>query len=306
MTPAMPSASTGSAMRSVSGSSTRSTWSSVTRRSPAAARRTTMRRSWTAASIERVGRLAELEHHVVAGVDDVAHRAHPGGLEAHLDLVRRRPDAEPADDAADEPGAQLGLEDLDREAVGRGDATLDELDLGEAHGRPGGRRDLAGEADEAQRVAAVRLHVDVEDRVPVELRELLPDRRPGRQDEDPVRVGGQAELVARAEHAVADDAHLLGPVDPSAAGQHRAGQGDRHALAGRDVRGAAHDRQRLAVAHPDRGERSRSALGCLATVRSSPTTTCCQSAPQRSRALTSIPSTVSRSARRSGVRSRST
>ena len=49
MTPAMPSASTGSAMRSVSASSTRSTWSSVTSRSPGAARRTTIRRSWTAA-----------------------------------------------------------------------------------------------------------------------------------------------------------------------------------------------------------------------------------------------------------------
>ena len=51
---------------------------------------------------------------------------------------------------------------------------------------------------------------------------------------------------------------------------------------------------------------SRSAFGCLATVSSSPTTTSCQSAPQRSRALTSIPSTVRRSASCSGVRSRST
>ncbi len=77
----------------------------------------------------------------------------------------------------------------------------------------------------------------------------------GGQDQDPVGVGGQAELVARAEHAVADDAHLLGPLDPPVAGQDRAGQRDRDALAGRDVRRAADDLERLAVADRDPGQR---------------------------------------------------
>ncbi len=39
-------------------------------------------------SIERVDRLAELEHDVVAHVDDVADRALAGGDESHLDRVR--------------------------------------------------------------------------------------------------------------------------------------------------------------------------------------------------------------------------
>jgi hypothetical protein len=40
-----------------------------------------------ARSIERMGRLAELEHHVVRGIDDVADRTHPGRLEPDLDRV---------------------------------------------------------------------------------------------------------------------------------------------------------------------------------------------------------------------------
>ena len=38
--------------------------------------------------VERVDRLAELQHHVVADVDDVADRSLTGRDEAHLDVVR--------------------------------------------------------------------------------------------------------------------------------------------------------------------------------------------------------------------------
>src|SRR5919108_165296 len=68
----------------------------------------------------------------------------------------------------------------------------------------------AGEADEAQGIAPVRLHVDVQHDVAVHLRQADADRRLGRQDEDPVGVRGQIELVAGAEHPIADDTHLLG------------------------------------------------------------------------------------------------
>ena len=72
----------------------------------------------------------------------------------------------------------------------------------------------------------------------------------------PVGVAREPQLVARAEHAVGDHAHLLGALDPAVAGQHRARQGDRDALAGGDVRRTAHDGQRLAaVAQGDGGER---------------------------------------------------
>ena len=50
----------------------------------------------------------------------------------------------------------------------------------------------------------------------------------------------------------------------------------------------------------------RSALGCFSTLSNSPTTTFSQSAPQRSMPLTSMPSSVRRSASCSGVSSMST
>ena len=115
----------------------------------------------------------------------------------------------------------------------------------------GHRGDLAGQSDDRERVAAVRLDVDIEHGVAVELDQRAPDRRVGGEDQDPVGVGGQTELVARAEHAVADDAHLLGPLDPPIAGQDGAGERHRDALAGGDVGRAADDVERLAVADRD-------------------------------------------------------
>ena len=52
--------------------------------------------------VERVDGLAELEHHVVRGVDDVRDRSLARGEEAHLDVVRRRRDGHAAHPAADE------------------------------------------------------------------------------------------------------------------------------------------------------------------------------------------------------------
>jgi len=101
------------------------------------------------------------------------------------------------------------------------------------------------------RESAVRFDVDVEDRVAVQLGETHPDGGVGRQDQDPIGVAGQVQLIARAEHAVAEDAHLFGPLDVPPAGQDRSGKGHRDALPGGDVRRAAHDRERLAVADPD-------------------------------------------------------
>ena len=152
-------------------------------------------------------------------------------------------------------GQSPRIDDLDREPIGRRAARLDDVARWEPERTAGHGRDLAGEPDDRQQVAAVRLDVDVEDGVTEQLDERPSERRVGGQDEDPVGVGGQAELVARAEHAVADHAHLLGPLDPPIAGQDRAGQGDGHALAGGDVGGAADDLERLAVAQRDARQR---------------------------------------------------
>ena len=94
---------------------------------------------------------------------------------------------------------------------------------------------------------------------PYSVRERDTEWRVGRQDQDAVRVGREVQLVARAQHAVADDAHLLGPLDAPVAGQHRARQRDRDALASGDVRRAADDLERLAIA--DRDARERQPVG---------------------------------------------
>ncbi len=121
--------------------------------------------------------------------------------------------------------------------------------------RAGDRGDLAGEPHDRQDVAPVRLDVDVEDRVAVQLGQARADGRVARQDQDAVGVGGQTQFVARAEHPVAGDAHLLGPLDPSVAGQDRAGQGHRDPLAGGDVGRAADDLEDLAGPHGHAGQR---------------------------------------------------
>ena len=60
---------------------------------------------FAAQRVEIVGvvRLVELEHHVVADVDDVVDRAHAGRCEALTDPLRRRADVHTADHRAGEP-----------------------------------------------------------------------------------------------------------------------------------------------------------------------------------------------------------
>ena len=213
--------------------------------------------------VERVDRLAQLDHHVVAGIDDVADRAHAGGQQAHLHRIGRRADADAAHPATDEPRAQVRLHDVDDEPLSGRTARL--LDLGRREPqRPTGHgRDLAGQAHDREGVAAVGLDVDVQHDIAEEVGQGDADRRVRRQDEDPVRVRGHAQLVARAEHPVADHAHLLGSLDPAVARQHGPGQGDRHALAGGDVRRAAHDVERFAAPDGHPGQRQAVRPGML-------------------------------------------
>ena len=286
-------------MSSVSGSSSRSTWSSVSSRSPAVARRTMIRPSWTRGRVEGVDRLAQLDHHVVRGVDDVADRALPGGQQAHLDPVRRRADADaarPSDRRTAGTGRGPGPRPARRSAAGR--PVFGHLGRRQPE-RPRRSRPPPRARGPTIDSASPRFGLTSTSSTtsPYSSVSGAPERRVGGQDQDPVGVAGQPELVARAEHAVADDAHLLGPLDPPVARQDRAGQRHRHALAGGDVRRAADDR-RAARRDPTvtRVSDSRSARGWRSTESSSPTTTLRQSSPQRSMPLTSMPSSVSRSA----------
>ncbi len=209
--------------------------------------------------IEGMDRLPELDHHVVAGVDDVRDRPLAGREQAHLDVVRRRADRDSRHPATDEARAQVRILDLDRETVADRRTRLDDVRGREAERRAGQHGDLARQPDDRERVAAVRLDVDVEHGVAVQRGQFGPERRARRQDQDPVGVDGQPQLVAGAQHPVADDAHLLGALDPTVAGQHRAGERDRDPLAGGDVRRPAHDLERLPC--PDGHGREREPIG---------------------------------------------
>ncbi len=70
----------------------------------------------TAERVEVVGvvRLVQLEHHVVADVDDVADRAHPGGGEPALHPLGRLADLDAGDHRRRETGATVAVDELDR------------------------------------------------------------------------------------------------------------------------------------------------------------------------------------------------
>ena len=216
------------------------------------------RRSWRRPSapgvdrrrVERVDRLAELEHHVVRGVDDVRDRALAGGEEAHLDAVRRRADGHAAHPAADEPRAQVGVADVDGEALARRRARSPPRPRSRACGpaRPVAARDLAREAQDRQRVAAVGLDVHVEHDVAVQVRRAgrpsgVSAGRIRMPSPSPVRRSSSPEHSIPLETTPIFSARSMRRLPGSTA----PGQRDRDPLAGRDVGRAAHDRQRLAA-----------------------------------------------------------
>ena len=90
MTPAMATARSRSAMTSIVSSSVRVWPSSVVSVSPARARRTRISGPAELRDVERVHRMAQLEHHVVGDVDDVVDGPDAGGGEPIGQPGRRR------------------------------------------------------------------------------------------------------------------------------------------------------------------------------------------------------------------------
>ena len=284
-------------MRSVSASSSRSTWSRVASRSPALASRTSQARPALPVPrhrgrIERVDRLAELDHDVVRGVDDVADRPDAGGEQAHLD---RSPATAATVDAldppADEPRAQPLV--LDRDGQPIVDRRRPPPRRRSAAARPG-RRSTAATSRAMPTIdsASPRFGLTSTSSTtsPYRSARRAPSGVVGREDQDPVGVGREPELVARAEHPVRDDAHLLGPLDPATARQDGARERDRHALPDRDVRRAADDLERLARRRSSRasataGPRAGASRPRAARRRRRSTSR----SPRRSMPLTSMP-----------------
>ena len=74
-------------------------------------------------------------------------------------------------------------------------AGFDDPWLGDSEHGAGRRRNLAAEAHEGQRVAAIWLDVDIEDDVAIQIGQRRTDDCIGRQDQDPLSVVGQMKLV---------------------------------------------------------------------------------------------------------------
>ena len=153
--------------------------------------------------VERVQRLVALEQHVVGDVDHVADRPHarlhqplrhPRGRRAHRD----------PGDPAEVAGAPHRVLDHHRDVVlDRGVGEGNRLRNGEVEREV--RGELPGDADDAHRVGSVRGDREVEDHV-VEAEDLAhvgTELGRGVEVEDPGVVVAQAQLLRRAQHAVA-------------------------------------------------------------------------------------------------------
>ena len=192
-------------------------------------------------------RLPKLMHHVVRDVDDGADRSHAGREEAALHPLGRRPVRDAGEPARREARAEVRLIDLERDMVARRLGRLAHRVLWPAHGPAGEGRDLASKADHRERVATVRLHVDVEDRLADDRLEGGPEWMLFARSEhmDPVGIGPETELSGAAQHAVTDDAADLRALDPALSRKEGADPRHRHELPHDQVLGAAHDCQGL-------------------------------------------------------------
>jgi hypothetical protein len=201
--------------------------------------------------IERVQRLPQLEHDVVGDVHDRADRAQPAPLEARLHPARRRGAGV---DAAHEPAAVARARfrrfQNDRQRVRK--RRLDASRARRFDARAGYRGNLARDAEDREAVTAIRRGLGREDAV----FEVEHDAhvgahfRVGRERHHAGGLGGEAQLLLGAEHAVRFDAAHRRRADLHA-GDARADERRGHLHADAHVRRAADDRERRdADVHP--------------------------------------------------------
>ena len=202
--------------------------------------------------------LADRQHDVVRDVDDVRDRAHARGGDAGLEPQRRWAHLDVGEHAAGPARAEI------RRVDPRGDVLIGGAGaLGRRLG-PGPRREVGVERGrdlprDAVDVLAVRpVRRDLELEHVVGDREVVDQgvayRPVGGEQHDPGVVLAQVELALREHHPVRLDAAELGDPELGAVGQHRARQGHGDRGAGLEVRRAADDLARIAVAHVDRAE----------------------------------------------------
>ena len=98
--------------------------------------------------------------------------------------------------AADKSRTQLGLANLNPQMVRDRPTGFFHTDLRPPQRGARRRRDFAGKTDEAQRVAAVRLDVHVQDDIAVQIGEMHSQPSLGGQDQDPLGIAGDVQFVA--------------------------------------------------------------------------------------------------------------
>ena len=203
--------------------------------------------------------LAVLEHHEVRDVDDVVDGPLAGLLQGAPEPLRGRPDPDPLYQTRGIPWAQVGVLDLDGHPAGYERPVLRVGGIGLCDLRAGDGPDLPRYPQNRQAVRPVRRHLGVQYRVAQHVHERSAHGHIVVQHEDAAVVFAETQLALRAHHAGRQDApdlrglqglDLARPV----AAQHRALAGEGDLLSGRDVRSAADDSGRLAVAQVDRGQ----------------------------------------------------
>ena len=196
--------------------------------------------------------LAELEHHVIRHVHDGTDGPEASAAQPFSHPQRRaRSGIQALDDAACEARAGGRRLESDREPLTRG--VCHGFERWRRHLACDDRRDLARDAQHRQHVAAIRRHVERQDRV-VE-GERIAQRRPGHefvgQLEDALVLLRQPEFARGAKHAVRLDAAQLCPADHAAAGEPRTHDGQRCFHASADVGRPAYDLQHCRAAARD-------------------------------------------------------
>ena len=196
-------------------------------------------------------RLAELEHHIIAHVHEIVDRAQADGLQALLHPCRARADLHAGEHDAHVERTILGRLDRDR-SQDVGACTLGftaKLDLGVADVPAKPSSQLARNADVAECVRPVGRDLQVKHGVPAGqgFVDRQTDGEGAVEDEQARMLAAEAQLIGRAHHAVGLLAADLGLLDLEVAGQHGAGQGHRHAVAGVAVGCPAYYRADAAV-----------------------------------------------------------
>ena len=155
--------------------------------------------------VERVQRMAGLQHHVVGDVDQVRDRAHPARGQAHAHRERARADLQAGDDARDVARAGRGVADLDVDAApGR------QRDLADLVGRRAACQRAPNSAatsramptcDSASGRLGVTLTSSTSSSRPIWRARSAPAGRVRRQNQDSVTCLADPELDLAAQHA---------------------------------------------------------------------------------------------------------